>query len=507
MTLSRGLGLPEAGSISGAQGAQLSRRELLGLGIPWFALNFPFAALLPVVIPAQILLFIAPGSTGNAAQALFLAVMVAFGAGTALVLQPLIGALSDRTATRLGRRRPYLLAGAIGLLTGLVLLALTHGLALFLAGLFLVVVANTVSNTACQGLVPDCVPAPQRGAASGVIGVMTLLGTVGSLGVASLLLSSTGTGAAAAGNIAHGTAIYYAVAAGVVAVFVSIPLVAVKENALARRCRARGETATSNPEDDTHATTHSEAARAESLISLWLTPWRHANFRWVFLTRAFVMLGLALFMTYIEYYFARVAHIASFVQTTAVIAIVSLVGAVGSTVLMGVISDRIGRRTPIVCVASACMAGAAFIFVVAPGQLPLWPLGILFGFGYGAYLSVDTALAVDALPSQHAAGTGLGLFSLASTLPGVLAPLMGGVVIVLASSVADTALGYRGVFALATLFLILGAGLVLKVREHRNCGRRGSGTSGEMVESAGAASLTSELLASSGSEQDVALVP
>ena len=139
---------------------------------------------------------------------------------------------------------------------------------------------------------------------------------------------------------------------------------------------------------------------------------------------------------------------------------------------MGVLSDRIGRRAPIVAVASAFMALAALIFVVAPGQVPLWPLGIVFGLGYGAYMSVDVALAIDALPTQQHAGKDLGIWSMASTLPGVIAPVMGSVVILGASSVGETAFGYRGVFALATLFLILGAAFVLKVREARHAGRR-----------------------------------
>ena len=104
------------------------------------------------MIPAQILLFVAPGAPGNAKQALFLGAMAALGAITALVLQPTIGALSDRTYTRLGRRRPYILAGAIGLLIGLSLLAVTQVVALYITGLFVVVVANTISGTACQGL-------------------------------------------------------------------------------------------------------------------------------------------------------------------------------------------------------------------------------------------------------------------------------------------------------------------------------------------------------------------
>ncbi len=439
---------------------QLSRRQLLGLSLPWFALNFQFAALLPVVIPAQILLFVAPGSAGNAQQALFLGGMAGLGAVTALILQPTIGALSDRTRTRFGRRRPYMLAGAIGLLIGLALLALTHLVVLFAVGLFIVLVANTVSATACQGLVPDCVPTHQRGTASGFVGVMTLLGTVGSLAVASILLGQSTSGGATASGIAQGAALYYTVAAGVLTVFATIPLLLIKENAWARQIGSRSAPPQAgNPGEPGKE----RGARWASLLH----PWRQANFRWVFLTRGFVMLGLALFMTYIEYYFARVAHVTNYIQATAIIAILSLTGAVASTLLVGVISDRIGRRAPIVAVASAFMATAALIFVVAPGKTPLWPLGVLFGLGYGAYMSVDVALAVDTLPSRHAAGRDLGIWSMASTLPAVIAPVIGSTVIVLASNIGQTAFGYRGVFGLATVFLVLGAGLVLKVREDR----------------------------------------
>ena len=444
----------------------LSRRELLGLSLPWFALNFQFAALLPVVIPAQILLFVAPGSAGNAQQALFLGAMAALGAVTALILQPTIGALSDRTRTRFGRRRPFMLVGAVGLLIGLALLALSHALALFIVGLFIVLIANTVSSTASQGLVPDCVPVHQRGTASGFVGLMTLLGTVGSLAVAPILLGQSTSGGAATSGIAHGAALFYIVAAGVLAVFATIPLLLIKENTWAHRIGLHGAQHPSEHADEPGAATEAGESRGTRWAAL-LHPWRQANFRWVFLTRAFVMLGLALFMTYIEYYFARVAHVTNFVQATAVIAILSLAGAVASTLLVGMLSDRIGRRAPIVAVASAFMAAAALIFVVAPGQIPLWPLGLLFGLGYGAYMSVDVALAVDTLPSRHAAGRDLGIWSMASTLPAVIAPVLGSAVIVLASDVGQTAIGYRGVFGLATVFLVLGAALVLKVRENR----------------------------------------
>ena len=432
---------------------RLSRRGLLGMSFLWLAFNFQYAALLPIVIPAQILLFVAPGQAGSARQAAVLGALAALGAVTALVLQPITGALSDRTITRIGRRRPFVLGAGVLMLTGLTLLAVTHALPLFIGGLFCVVVAQTIATTAYQGIVPDCVPACQRGAASGYVGVMTILGTIGSLAVASLLIGSGAAGVAQGAAIARGAALFYALAALVLLAGISVTLLAVREHPhLALR-------------SDGHS--HPSAARwRERLTRLWIAPWRHANFTWVFLARAFIMLGLALFMTYIEYYFARVAHMTNFVQATAINAVAALLGAVVSSVALGVLSDRM-RRVPIVCASTGCMALAALAFVVAPGQLPLWPLGVLFGLGYGGYMSVDAALAIDVLPSQSDAGKDLGIWGAASTLPGIVAPLLGSAIIVLASAVGETALGYRGVFGLATLFLAVGAALILKVREAR----------------------------------------
>jgi Na+/melibiose symporter-like transporter len=456
-------------STAQAAGAPLSIGAHLNLSVLWFALNFQFAALLPVVIPAQIALFVAPGAAGNARQALLLAALAAIGAAVTLVMQPLVGALSDRTTLRMGRRRPYIVGGTLLLLAGLALLALTHNLVLYVAGLTIVVIAHTISGTAYQGLLPDCVPEHQRGTASGYMGLMTMLGTAGSLAVASLLLSQSGAGHALVDAIAHGASEYYGIAGLIVLAAAVITVVGVRETPLPDQASSRSH-ASHTSTHHLHAVRRRERLRRH-LDALWLDPWRHHNFRWVFLTRGFVMLGLALFMTFIAYYFARVVHTTNFVQATAINAVMALLGAVCSALLLGMLADRM-PKVPVVCVSTGFMAAAALVFVVAPpGGIPLWPLGILFGLGYGAFTSVDWALALDALPSLSACGKDLGLWSIASTLPGILAPVVGGAVIVAAGALGVTDLGYRCVFALATLSLVLGALFVLKVRETRRTGR------------------------------------
>jgi len=421
---------------------KLSVRQQVTLSLLWFSLNFQTAAQLAVVIPAQLLLFVAPGAVGNAQQAVALAWLSALGAMIALVAQPLTGAISDRTKSRFGRRRPYIVLSGVIYLFGIGALATAPDLGVFVIGFILAQAAANIGTAAYQGLLPDRVPPEQRGAASGWLGMMTILGNVGSLGVAAVLLGNVTTGPGLEEAVRTGATRYYLAGAVVLVIGVFVTVVGIREQ----------------PTE--------EPPTRVPFFELWLAPLRHANFRWVFITRMSVMCGLSLFLTFIEYYFANVAHVTNFVQSTAAVAVLALGGAVIGALTLGMISDRIGR-VGIVAVASGLMTTAALAFVVAP-HMPLWPLGLLFGAGYGAYTSVDWALAVDSLPALSAAGKDLGVWSIASNLPAVLAPLLGGLVIGGGSALGfSTEAGYRSVFALAGLFLLAGAVFIFRVQERQ----------------------------------------
>jgi len=431
---------------AGTVQARLTVKSQLGLSIFWLSLNFQSGAFYAVVIPAQVLLFVSGRSAGSTQQALFLGLTATGGGVVALLVQPVAGAVSDRAGGVLGRRRPYIALGAVGLLLGTLVLAWASSPVPFLLGFFAVQVGGAISTGAYQGLLPDRVPPEQRGAASGFLGLMTIIGTLGSLGAAGLLLGSVTrtTGHAVVQNGLRG---FYGLTVLVLLLGATITMVGVRETQLGPQSPDR-------------------TALSGGIWSLeiWKRPWRYRGFRVAFVARVAVILGLTVFMTYIEYFLARVEHITHFVQATAVVALLALVGAVASAFLAGLISDRVGR-VKLVFGSSFCMAMAALCFCLWPGLAPLPALGLLFGVGFGAYTSVDWALAVDVLPSLCEAGKDMGIWSMASTLPAFLAPALGSLTIGAAALAGHGIQGYRAVFGLAVACFVLGSVAILRVPE------------------------------------------
>ncbi len=433
------------------QKSPLTMRGQLLLSNFWFALNFQSGAFLPIVVTTQVLLFVS-----DSGKVVLLGTLSALGTIAGLLTQPLIGALSDRTHLAYGRRRPYILLGAILTLIGMLLLAQTDSLPVFVLAFLLVQIATNGSTAAYQSLLPDRVPPEQRGTASGYMGLMSLIGTFGSLAAAGYLFSDFAPGPNANSEIRDDASAFYLLSGVLILVTTLITVIGISEaRAAPGSTGAAHQIARQRPK-------HLERWRRQ-FLRLWLDPLRQHNFRWVFLTRFSLMLGLWLFETFIEYYLDDVLHLTNFIQATSILAGLALIGALASAIAAGWLSDRIGR-VRIVFVASGLMTLAAATFVIAPTALILWPMAFIFGLGYGAYFSVDWALAVDTLPSLQAAGKDMGIWSVASNLPTVIAPVIGSAIIVDLTAFNETALGYRLVFAVAALAFIIATAFIIKVR-------------------------------------------
>lgn len=454
----------------------LSIKDQLILNVLYFSLNSQYAALVPVVIPTMILLFVGPnrtGQVGNVQQGTLLGWLVTLASVISLFMPPLVGELSDHTTLKFGRRRPYIFIGGLLMIISTPLLVISSSIGMFLVGLSILHIGNNILSPAYQSLVPDKVPKDERGETSGFVGAMTILGTVSGLGLAALLLGGTNQHSYSTAVIRHNAGIFFIVTAAILLVGVAITIIGVREKPYVEEphvhlARVQGEKPL--------------IKFAHWFSRNWLEPWHSYNFSVVFFTRASIMMGLAMFMTFVEYYFAQVQHITNFVQETAIVAVLALGGGVVSGIVFGILSDHLKRRAPVVCGATICMSLASFAFVVFPSTFSnwLWPLGILFGLGQGAYTSVDWALSIDALPSLNEVGKDLGIWNASNNLPAILGPLAGSLILLIMDHFGLIVLGYRVIFLVATLFLVVAAICVLFVHEGQM--RKQLGQSEQVVE-------------------------
>ena len=150
------------------------------LALPTFALALGISVLTTY---APLLLGEATSSAG--------AIGLAIGAdgAFALVLPLVVGSLSDRTRTRLGRRIPYALVGAPLLVAPLVILPFAHGYAETVALVSLFFVGYFVYYPHYQALFAELVPSSHLGRAQGWQGVMRGLGLGAALVGGGLLLT------------------------------------------------------------------------------------------------------------------------------------------------------------------------------------------------------------------------------------------------------------------------------------------------------------------------------
>lgn len=432
-------------------GTKLGMGTQVAISAYWFATNFLWGALLVNMLPDEVKRLV-PEKPAPA-----LAFLLGLSAIIALVVPLVAGALSDRCAARWGRRRPFMAVGIAINLVGLLLMVVAlkastpvpvgvpylsspSFLGFFFA--FMVVqFGNNVTSAAYSGIIPDLVPADQRGTASGYMALMSQVGTLlGAFG-SGVLLKHTDEG------------LKYLLLGFVLLAVGSVTLLGIKESPLPER--------------------PPRIQWGPYLRSLWIDPRVHPNFAWVWITRALVMLGFYAVVPYVKYFLEDVIHSRDAGKDAAMVMGIILVASSASAVIGGKISDKIGRRK-VVYLANSIIAVMALGFIFCRNLEQTIAVGLLFGLGYGAYVSVDWALGTDVLPSKEDAAKEMAVWHIAMTLPQAIAAPAAAVLISAfktTSTIVDgervyhyNIAGYSAVFILCSVCFALGAFLLRNVR-------------------------------------------
>ena len=346
-----------------------------------------------ILLPAQVAQM-APTNT-----AVVLGIGLGLTALLALVLAPIAGALSDRTTSRFGRRRPWIFFGAIISALALAIMIRAGNVVILFLGWGLFQIASNLILAVLNAIVPDHVPDTQRGTVSGIVGLSIPIGFI----VGAILAAATLP------------AISYAILIVIVLVALIPYALFLRDKVLPREYRASFNL-------------------WAFCKNFWINPRKHPDFSWAWFTRFLNVLGYYIGPSFLFLYLYNAVlgpHYTSEQVKQAVATVLT-----SATLVMfffvfigGILSDRFQRRKIFVVIAGTIMA----LGLLIQGLFPIWAIVLvgacLVGLGSGIYTSVDMALITQVLPSAKDRAKDLGVINIASTLPQALAPLLAALLI------------------------------------------------------------------------------
>ncbi|HZK74340.1 MAG TPA: MFS transporter, partial [Clostridia bacterium] len=388
----------------------LNHLDFVVLSVYWVSIGYLWTSLGGLILPDLVIQLV-----GRSHEGFALGTLEGFGAIVAVIWQPVAGAFSDRTRTRFGRRRPYIVIGTIGDVLFLLGLALSGTFGMVLIFYFLLQTASNTAQGPYQGLMPDVVPEAQRGTASGYFGVANAVG---------LLAGTVGAGFI----LRHGGRTEAILSICALLVLTMLPTVLLIP-------------------DRSEPTTSQFKNMREAISTTFSRPLRYPSFMWLMASRLLILLGLVGVQSFVFFYFNNVFFhndrnntiTASYTLLGLVVLAAFLVSWPGARA-----SDRYGRRPFILIGGLLGAAGVLMLvfshFQVVPTQV-LAPLarmlrvpplaaqatlvGVVIGIGYGLFFSVDWAFIQDVIPSEEA-GLFMGFSNIATAGSGIIARFIGG---------------------------------------------------------------------------------
>lgn len=406
------------------------------VGARWFVLfSLAWLALWTVQLtPLQLLIPLQLNTPGDAdrwiAGVVQSGLILGIGGLAAIVVGPLAGALSDRTRSRLGRRRPWALAGTVVTVISLLGMGFARG-PLAVGGAWVgVMIGFAIASSAFTALIADQLSS-QRGSASAAVGSAQAVGIV--LGVGVVVLSGVG--------LLGG----YLLLAGLMAVAGTLAATLLPD--------PQAEPVLSQPP------VTAPAPAPAPTISFRSDVLGDRNFVRLLLGRftgnVGNALGTALLLFFLMFGIGQPAATAE--NSLLLLIVVYTVFVVAASVIGGLVSDRTGRRKGMVVGSALVQAVAAALISVSP-TLPVTMVGAgLIGIGYGVFNAGGLALATDLLPGEDANAQDLGIVNVSANLGQLLGPVIGAGLIALVG-------GFWLLFAAAAVFSVLGAALTATVR-------------------------------------------
>lgn len=401
----------------------------------WLMVLAQFGVFVAFITPIAISLAIRVNELAPENQE-YLGFITGAGALAVMISGPFLGVASDRTRTRLGRRRPFMIVGTLLGVIALVVMALAPSVLLLGFGWILAqlgwgqVLANLQISTA------DRLPESQRGKVAGLTGFATQVAPV--------------FGVVIAGGLAADALLLFLVPGTVGVIFVALFVFLVHE-------------------DDSRGNVFADRITLRSLLGKYLyNPRQFPDFSWNWLGRFLFYFGLTLNTTFTAFFFASRLGI----EVTEVAGIIAALGGAGvlATTLGaiggGFLSDKLRRRKLFVVLSGSMMAIGMVTMAFSTDLSVLIAGSLIVSVGLGGFAAVDQALLLDVLPERETdAGRFMGITGFATSIPQAIAPLIAP--LFLAIAVTGGEKNYTALFVVAAACVLAGGLVVLRIKSVR----------------------------------------
>ncbi|OZG68659.1 MFS transporter [Bifidobacterium eulemuris] len=344
-----------------------------------------------------------------------------------------VGALSDRTASRWGRRTPWIFAGAF--VYGICFWSLSRPSNAVIIGIcyVLALVGLNMVQAPIYARLSDQVEEKSRATVSAAIGGGGVIGQgIGTL-IGSSLIENMELGFVCAGLCA--------LAAGVLSVIVA----------------PREPSSKDMPKDTT-------GKPMWKVVVESLTPPLKdcADFYRAFICRTCLIVAYQMVFSYQLYILQD--HVGETKLEAAasiqIISVITMIVSMIASLISGPIADALHRRKAPIVVACILFAIGLAMPWIFPTQMGMFLFGGIASFGYGMYLSVDQALNVDVLPNKETAGKDLGFMNIATCAGQAIG-------VAITSSIVTVTGSYVPVFPTAIAMTAIAAVSVLGIKRVR----------------------------------------
>jgi MFS family permease len=360
------------------------------------------------------------------------AILGGFGALFATVANVVFGRVSDRTTSRLGRRRIWIVLGTVVMTIGFLVMALAPNLAAATVGWALAQLGANITLAPFIATLADQVPHVQRASVASWLGIAQNVGVVGGVYVAQFFLTNQ--------------LVMFVVPSLLAIVAMFAFAVVLPDRALPGR--------------------PPKLTLRDSWQTFWVSPRQNPDYALAWWSRFLITFASFGFTTFRFFYLLNHVKVPD-AQVVPLIANTTLLYTAMLTIAAytaGKLSDRLDRRKVFVWTSTGLFAIGTFSLIFVTSVPQFFVIEAILGLAYGIYIGVDLALVIDVLPNPDDSAKDLGVFNIANALPQTFAPVIGGILVNLGDPTGNN---YPLWFSVCGAAAIVGAIVIFPIKKVR----------------------------------------